>query len=246
MEDGYRRINPQMAVPVLELDDGTVLSESVAICCYLEEIEPEPALSGSGAKGKAMVEMWHRRMELDGLQAMAEAVRNSVKFFAGRAIAGPVDFAQIFLRRTRRDCVEFSTRRLSIARGDNGITPRPICRSLRVDRSQTLDDARFVKLGALPISLRPHDPGNPDWSNIRTECNQGGPDGPELPRFGRELGASVTYSGVLNEQIECSLQALKHAVRNPFAETLVDIVPDIDEVIDGSGSQSIGLRHSPP
>lgn len=95
MEDDYRRINPQMAVPALVLDDGTLLTESVAICRYLEETHPEPALFGTGARGKALVEMWHRRVELEGLQAVAEAVRNSVEFFAGRAIAGPVDFVQI-------------------------------------------------------------------------------------------------------------------------------------------------------
>lgn len=95
MEDGYKAINPRVSVPALELDDGTVICESVAICRYLDEIQPEPPLFGTGALEKAMVEMWHRRVELEGLGPISEAVRNSVEFFAGRAIAGPHDFEQI-------------------------------------------------------------------------------------------------------------------------------------------------------
>lgn len=95
MNDAYRAVNPRQAVPALVLDDGTVLTESVAICRYLEELHPTPALFGTGALGKATVEMWHRRVELEGMLAVADAVRNSVEFFAGRGIPGPVDFEQI-------------------------------------------------------------------------------------------------------------------------------------------------------
>ncbi len=45
--------NPLRRLPVLELDDGTILTESVAICRYFEEVQPEPALFGRGALGKA-------------------------------------------------------------------------------------------------------------------------------------------------------------------------------------------------
>ncbi|MEK9755003.1 MAG: glutathione S-transferase family protein [Rhodospirillaceae bacterium] len=95
MSDQFKKVNPRLAVPALELDDGTVLTESMAICRYFEEIKPEPALFGTGALGKATVEMWHRRMELEGLACVAEAVRNSVDFFKGRALAGPYDYDQI-------------------------------------------------------------------------------------------------------------------------------------------------------
>jgi len=95
LRDAYRGVNPRLAVPALVLDDGTVLTESVAICRYLEELHPQPPLFGTDARDKAIVEMWHRRVELEGLQAVAETVRNSVAFFAGRALAGPVDFEQI-------------------------------------------------------------------------------------------------------------------------------------------------------
>ena len=95
MEAEYRSLNSRLSVPALELDDGSILTESVAICRYLEEIHPEPALFGTGAFGKATVEMWHRRVELEGLIPISEAVRNSVEFFAGRAMPGPLDFEQI-------------------------------------------------------------------------------------------------------------------------------------------------------
>lgn len=68
--------NPLQRLPVLELDDGTVLSESVAICRYFEELHPEPALFGRGALGKAVVEMWQRRMELNFLFPTSQAFRH--------------------------------------------------------------------------------------------------------------------------------------------------------------------------
>ncbi|MFD2057991.1 glutathione S-transferase [Mesorhizobium calcicola] len=68
--------NPLQRLPVLELDDGTVLTESVAICRYFEELHPEPALFGRGALGKARVEMWQRRMEFNLLSCVAQAFRH--------------------------------------------------------------------------------------------------------------------------------------------------------------------------
>jgi glutathione S-transferase len=68
--------NPLQRLPVLELDDGTVICESVAICRYFEELYPEPALFGRGALGKALVEMWQRRMEFNLLTPVAQAFRH--------------------------------------------------------------------------------------------------------------------------------------------------------------------------
>jgi glutathione S-transferase len=59
------KLNPLQRLPVLVLDDGTVLTESVAICRYFEELHPDPPLFGTGAKEKAIVEMWLRRVELN-------------------------------------------------------------------------------------------------------------------------------------------------------------------------------------
>ncbi len=79
-----QKINPMGEVPVLELDDGTHIAESVAICRYFEELHPEPPLMGVGALGKAWVEMWNRRMEYHLLVLVAGVFRNSSEFFKGR------------------------------------------------------------------------------------------------------------------------------------------------------------------
>ena len=68
--------NPLRRLPVLELDDGTIITESIAICRYFEELHPEPALFGKGALGKAKVEMWQRRLELNLMASVAAAFRH--------------------------------------------------------------------------------------------------------------------------------------------------------------------------
>ncbi len=68
--------NPLRRLPVLELDDGTVITESVAICRYFEEIQPEPPLFGTGALGRARVEERQRRMELNLMMPVAHAFRH--------------------------------------------------------------------------------------------------------------------------------------------------------------------------
>jgi glutathione S-transferase len=69
--------NPMQRLPVLELDDGTVLTETVAICRYFEELHPEPALFGRSALEHARVEEWQRRMELDLFLRVAHAFRHT-------------------------------------------------------------------------------------------------------------------------------------------------------------------------
>jgi glutathione S-transferase len=76
--------NPMGGLPVLELDDGTCIAETVAICRYFEESQPEPPLMGVGAKGRALVEMWNRRMELELFVPIAQVFRNTHEFFKGR------------------------------------------------------------------------------------------------------------------------------------------------------------------
>ena len=56
-------INPMQRVPALVLDDGTVITESIAICRYFEALHPDPPLFGRGALNAALVEMWNRRVE---------------------------------------------------------------------------------------------------------------------------------------------------------------------------------------
>jgi len=80
----FRKKNPSGTVPVLELDDGTCISETVAICRYLEELHPNPPLMGVDAKDRAIVEMWQRRMELELLIPIADAFRQRHEFFKGK------------------------------------------------------------------------------------------------------------------------------------------------------------------
>jgi len=73
----YAAVNPIQRVPALELDDGTVITESIAICRYFEELQPDPPLFGRGALEVARVEMWNRRLELHFLFPVSHVFRNS-------------------------------------------------------------------------------------------------------------------------------------------------------------------------
>lgn len=76
-QDRITRLNPLQRLPVLELDDGTILTESVAICRYFEELHPDPPLMGEGVLGRAQVEMWQRRMEMHLLLLVANVFRHA-------------------------------------------------------------------------------------------------------------------------------------------------------------------------
>ena len=93
--DAFRAINPDCTVPVLQLDDGTVVTEVLAVCHYLEEYSPEPALIGTTAEERATALMWNAKVEQQGLMAVAEAFRNSAKGFKERALPGQANYAQI-------------------------------------------------------------------------------------------------------------------------------------------------------
>ena len=93
--DAYREINPDCVVPTLELDDGTCITEATAICLYLEEVQPQPALFGANAKERAIAAMWNAKAEQQGLWAMADAFRNHAHGLKGRALPGPLGYEQI-------------------------------------------------------------------------------------------------------------------------------------------------------
>jgi glutathione S-transferase len=73
----YRAKNSLGQVPTLELDDGTVISETVAICRYFEETQPEPSLFGKTAVEKANVDMWVRRIEFTLMNPVANYWRHA-------------------------------------------------------------------------------------------------------------------------------------------------------------------------
>ncbi len=91
----FKALNPRCTVPVLVLDDGTCLSESLAICHYLEATFPAPPLMGHDAKEQALVLMWNDIVMFNGFAAVAESLRNHARGFAGRALTGASSYAQI-------------------------------------------------------------------------------------------------------------------------------------------------------
>ena len=98
----FTSMNPFHCVPFLELDNGTVIAESMSICRYLEELHPEPPLFGRTAEERAVIDMWLRRFELDAFIPMLHAVRNHVPMFAGRVVPGTrTDLPQLPVMVTR-------------------------------------------------------------------------------------------------------------------------------------------------
>lgn len=90
----FKKKNPIALLPVLELADGKILRESMAICRYVEEQHPEPNLFGADAWERAQVEMWNRHAELELLFPVAQVFRNTHKFWVGRIKQAP-DFAEV-------------------------------------------------------------------------------------------------------------------------------------------------------
>src|SRR5262245_35046410 len=76
--------NPFGAVPILELDDGTVIPESLAIIEYCEERYPEPPLLGRDTLNRALVRAWERRAELGVILQGTRRFLHSSPFFATR------------------------------------------------------------------------------------------------------------------------------------------------------------------
>ena len=75
-KDNYKKMSPLSQVPTLELDDGTYITESIAICRYFEALQPEPNLMGKDPKEIAIIEMWQRRLELLLMQGIANTYRH--------------------------------------------------------------------------------------------------------------------------------------------------------------------------
>ncbi len=80
----FLRLNPLGRLPVLELDDGSTVTESLAICRYLEALHPEPPLMGRTAREAAQVEMWTLRMEFELSRPIAEVFLHGSEFYRGR------------------------------------------------------------------------------------------------------------------------------------------------------------------
>ena len=87
--------NPLGTVPMLELDDGQCIVDSLVICRYLEELNPEPPLLGNTALERARVNWWLRRIEHEGLLSVADKFRNKAPHFADRVFPGRNKVPQI-------------------------------------------------------------------------------------------------------------------------------------------------------
>jgi glutathione S-transferase len=80
----FLSLNPLGTMPVLELDDGTILTESMAICRYIEALNPEPNLFGASALEQAQIEMWTRRAEMELMRPLVDQFRHLNPFWKGR------------------------------------------------------------------------------------------------------------------------------------------------------------------
>lgn len=95
LNEDFVAINPFAAVPALATNEGQILTESTAICHYLEGLQPEPNLLGTTPLEKGQIMMWDRRIELEFMAGIAEAFRNSNPNFASRSVTGTQNFEQI-------------------------------------------------------------------------------------------------------------------------------------------------------
>ncbi len=91
----FLAVNPRATVPVLVTEDGTTLTENIAIATYLEAAYPDPPLMGTTPEEKGLVAMWNAIAEFQGGMAVAEAFRNAHPAMKGRALPGPLDLEQI-------------------------------------------------------------------------------------------------------------------------------------------------------
>jgi glutathione S-transferase len=80
----FLKLNSLGQIPVLVLDDGTVITESIAICRYLEKLHPEPPLFGADAVSRAKVEMWNRRVELEVFGTIGDFALHTQELFKDR------------------------------------------------------------------------------------------------------------------------------------------------------------------
>jgi glutathione S-transferase len=140
----YLAKNPLGGVPLLELDDGTLLAETVAICRYFEELKPAPPLMGTDAKDRAIVEMWSRRSELEVARPIMQTFQNTHAFFKGRIPQVP-EYGEV--------CRAHATKRLEWI--DAELAQREFIAGPRYTIADItlligIDFGRVVKIGILP------------------------------------------------------------------------------------------------
>lgn len=95
LQADYLAVSPRGLVPALQLDDGSVLDESIAICRYIEASQGGPTLFGGDAKSSALIDARQRQVEFDGLLPLADIVRNATPAFSSRGLPGRTEVAAI-------------------------------------------------------------------------------------------------------------------------------------------------------
>ena len=99
----FKRKNSKGTLPVLELDDGVIITEGVAICRYFELTNPDPSLMGTSATEQAVIEMWNRRIELGLFRCIEDVVRNTNDFFKDIVIQTE-EVAEVGRKTAVREC----------------------------------------------------------------------------------------------------------------------------------------------
>jgi len=145
--DEFRKVNPDCVVPALALDDGTCISEVIAICQYVEEMHPEPALMGASRLERAQVSMWNAKVEQLGLMSMMDAFRNAAKGLAGRALPGRESYEQIpeLAERGRKRVLQFFYR-LNEQLADNAFVAGDSYSVADISAMVLVDFAGWIKL----------------------------------------------------------------------------------------------------
>ena len=87
-KEPYNSMNPFNCIPFLELGNGTIITETISICRYLDEQSNSSKLFGNDTEERAIIDMWNRRIELDGFLPLLHSVRNKTSFFKGKVVPG--------------------------------------------------------------------------------------------------------------------------------------------------------------
>ena len=87
-KEPYNSMNPFNCIPFLELQNGTIITETISICRYLDEQSNSSKLFGNDTEERAIIDMWNRRIELDGFLPLLHSVRNKTSFFKGKVVPG--------------------------------------------------------------------------------------------------------------------------------------------------------------
>jgi glutathione S-transferase len=150
----FLAINPAGTVPVLETDDGTRLTECLAICRYLEHLHPEPHLFGGAPRQEALTLTWSNVVDHEGLAAAAEVLRNLSPGFRDHALPGPVAHAQIpaLVERGRRRLEHFFDRMEQQLAGNHHLAGEAYSYA-DISLLVTVDFAAWVEV--VPMRTRP-------------------------------------------------------------------------------------------